>query len=641
VIQNLSLKNSSFTYTGTEDGGRMGSFVAWADNGVFKNLYSDAWLTNSKWVTGGIIGLTNGNVTISNCWFDGCVKSTGVGNDLRVGGILAWANNKTVIEHCLNSGSVHCDASANHPAVGGLVGSVSNGIDVEIKDCLNVGKITTNGAYDRVATMVGSSGNYQTGSNNLILHKTYSTNESMGISALLASNQYNNSMYQGVKKTVENVARVAESTLYGVDGYKNTLLDFDDYWTAVEDGTPVLTTFVTDEKVVSVEGIDRPTGKSSVWAAKSGAGTQSNPYIIEDAADLAYFVDLMNQGSTPRYKGVYFALGDDIVWNASDRETWSTKAPLNNWSAMGNSNIKFAGNFDGRGHVISGLYQATPKVSGFYGLFGYTTTECVIENLSIKNSVFTYNGNADEGRMGSFVAWADGGVFRNLYSDAYLTNSKWVIGGIVGLTNGNVTISNCWFDGSVKSTGVGNDLKIGGILGWAAASTVSVEHCLNSGSVHCDASANHPAVGGLVGFVGNGINAEIKDCLNVGKITTNGAYDRVATLVGSSGNYPSGSNNLVLRESYATDESMGVSALLASNHYNNSLYQGAKKSVANVARVAEEMLYGNKATTNTKLMFDNPETATAMDGFWEIVEGKTPKLRMFTEEGIFDVDKFN
>jgi hypothetical protein len=28
-----------------------------------------------------------------------------------------------------------------------------------------------------------------------------------------------------------------------------------------------------------------------------------------------------------------------------------------------------------------------------------------------------------------------------------------------------------------------------------------------------------------------------------------------------------------------------------------------------------------------------------MDGFWEVVEGKTPKLRMFTDKGILDLDK--
>jgi hypothetical protein len=110
-------------------------------------------------------------------------------------------------------------------------------------------------------------------------------------------------------------------------------------------------------------------------------------------------------------------------------------------------------------------------------------------------------------------------------------------------------------------------------------------------------------------------------------------------LVGSSGNYPSGSNNLVLRNSYATDESMGISALLASNQYNNSLYQGSRKNVENVARVSENRLYGNNATVNTNLMFDDPATNEPMDGFWEVVEGKTPKLRMFTDKGILDLDK--
>ena len=54
-----------------------------------------------------------------------------------------------------------------------------------------------------------------------------------------------------------NVSRKPRVELLGIDGYKNTLLDFDKYWSAIKDGTPILTTFVTDETVVDVEGIKR------------------------------------------------------------------------------------------------------------------------------------------------------------------------------------------------------------------------------------------------------------------------------------------------------------------------------------------------------------------------------------------------
>ena len=45
-------------------------------------------------------------------------------------------------------------------------------------------------------------------------------------------------------------------------------------------------------------------------------------------------------------------------------------------------------------------------------------------------------------------------------------------------------------------TAVGNDVKVGGLIGWIAASGIVVEHSLNSGSVHCDATANRPMVDG-------------------------------------------------------------------------------------------------------------------------------------------------
>ena len=84
-----------------------------------------------------------------------------------------------------------------------------------------------------------------------------------------------------------------------------------------------------------------------------GTGTESDPYLIETGAQLAYLAQQTNQG----YSGYYYKLIADIELNSdvltADFELNGT--PANTWTPIGISNY-FSGYFDGGNHIVSGVY---------------------------------------------------------------------------------------------------------------------------------------------------------------------------------------------------------------------------------------------------------------------------------------------
>ena len=91
-----------------------------------------------------------------------------------------------------------------------------------------------------------------------------------------------------------------------------------------------------------------------------GKGTESDPYLIQSCAQLAYLAKKVNAGSN--YAGKYFRLEADL----------DLKNRL--WTPIGTYEKYFSGHFDGNGHSVSGLVVAEALTNQNYacaGLFGY------------------------------------------------------------------------------------------------------------------------------------------------------------------------------------------------------------------------------------------------------------------------------
>ena len=252
-----------------------------------------------------------------------------------------------------------------------------------------------------------------------------------------------------------------------------------------------------------------------------GTGTSSDPYKIETPAQWAYFAVQCEGGND--FSGKYIVLESDITFNDGDATAWGETAPANKLIPVGlddGANKMFAGNFDGKGHTISGVYMNGYKnkadMDGI-GLFG-CVNGATIKNFVLKNSYIIA-----EDWAGCIVgeAWVkkDGSnttTIQNVYicedvtmesTQSDKSKSAAVAGFVGGIYGGNVTvsISDCVFAGAVNAI----SSSVGGFVGNGNYKTIVLENCMMLGSVTGSATTS--------GFVG--MNNQKSDKSVVGTTT--------------------------------------------------------------------------------------------------------------------------
>lgn len=171
-----------------------------------------------------------------------------------------------------------------------------------------------------------------------------------------------------------------------------------------------------------------------------GAGTKSDPWQIETAAQLKLASDTVNA----QFKDYFFILNNDIDYENQQ------------WAPIGHSNASnstfFRGGFDGNEHIVKNLKvnynESVPYTyCGFFGLAkNVTITDLGIENLQIDIS----NPSTSD--------------LRARY-----------IGGFAATLRGNSTVDNCYIKNSTVSQPTGNCEYVG------VSAFVNVIHCDGDG----------------------------------------------------------------------------------------------------------------------------------------------------------------
>ena len=300
-------------------------------------------------------------------------------------------------------------------------------------------------------------------------------------------------------------------------------------------------------------------GTTASWT--HGTGTESDPYLIESAQNLAYLAEMVN-GGVSQYSGKWFKLTININLNNME------------WTPIGDNSTtsaRFAGNFDGNNHSISGL-KINSSTLTYGGLFGYASG-CTFRNVNIYGTISCTTASTTC-YFGAIIGYASGCNLYNCNSSVNVStttsssSSKAYSGGIAGYVAGSTTISGCSNSRSVSSSTTTSSSKAysGGIVGYVAGST-TISGCSNSGSVSSSSSSAYS--GGMAGYVAG--STTISGCSNSGSVSSSSSssdsYSYSGGIVGYSAASSSSTTNTI-----SLCYSIGTISARASSSYQTSYY---------------------------------------------------------------------
>lgn len=268
----------------------------------------------------------------------------------------------------------------------------------------------------------------------------------------------------------------------------------------------------------SVPAID--SGVADKWdgtakAKPAGSGTQADPYRIGTGAELAWFAEKVNGGST----SACAVLTADIDLNRQE------------WTSIGTKNKPYMGTFDGQNHIIHGIWS-TDESNTIQGLFGYIGQSNSNRSVygTVKNVKAAGRIRAVQSAGSGLIAGSNAGEIYNCEVSAFLGSWKGIsaIGGIAGCMTGG-SIENCRTYGLFLTTDdskySGNIVNsIGGIAGAAGASEPSdgclIRYCENHmrlrGYELSYLGGKGSSMGGIVGLI-SGI-AKVRESVNYAEV---------------------------------------------------------------------------------------------------------------------------
>ncbi len=449
--------SQSSGFMGVVDGGGHTVYGVYVKSGTYSGLLgnvvgntkvSDLHVKNSyvygKCV-GGIIGSaygSNTNLEVNRCSVDNVVIecTSGSNQGVRVAGIVGGGEStgKITISNCSVTNTTLKSYHSSYPGIeAGILGYIG---------AAGQGHTVTNCFVDDSAHPLSNATNQTHFTSNMGGYVTF-------------TNVYYIRNVNDTRSFLDTNAKEAQFTvltktqMQGEAAKTNMpALDFDTVWKTVDGGYPVLR-----EPAASTP--TPPPVDDSVWdgtwvtshADFEGSGTEADPYLIENGAQL-FYATIKNSNLSD---GSYYKLVKDIVLNDTSVANWEATAKP--WGM--NSAKRFNGTLDGDGHTIEGLYINVNSTSGRYGLFSYvgqdtsvSTKIAEIKNIIIKGASVTNTTTSSFEGVGIVAGQASGeALFENIYIDetskVNAPNVKGVAG-IVARSNQKVTINNCAVHGT-------------------------------------------------------------------------------------------------------------------------------------------------------------------------------------------------
>ena len=445
---------------------------------------------------GGIVGYLDDNGSLINCYATVNVKvEPGV---VYVGGIVGFGSYKSTISHIYATGDVETETGDYNRYVGGICGYL-----------LNEGTLTNSLAVN--GRIIGG----DSFSNRIVGEK--------GSKATLDAN-YASPEIQVNGSVVNDGAGDDVNGNPSVNlGNFGSVLTWGDGWDTSDN------THLPQLKMQTGDGSnysDWPTGEgftpqsppvASDYLIAVKFASANDPYLITNRAELAYLAKQVNSGED--YNGKNFALTADIDLSAYY------------WTPIGSDTNPFNGNFDGRGHCVSGLKVMkgeTVSGSAYVGLFGCAPVG-ILRNLGVRLADAGIQANSTGG-----PAYAGGiaGYAHNIFN-CYVVGEGTIgvsssgegnniyAGGIVGYLAPDGSLTNCYATVNVKVEPKGI-VNVGGIVGYGSSNS-TISHTYATGDVETGTGAKYYYAGGICGYLQN--NGTLTNSLAVnGQITGGDSY---------------------------------------------------------------------------------------------------------------------
>ena len=457
--------------------------------GSIKNLGVRNAQVYAKNFAAGIVGKTvrTGNKVIESCFVDETVLVFTNNNDSATGGIVGAAydmTNGTEVTLLVKN-------SYSKASLSGIVESRKNGIigaawrtPYSIVGCYSTGYPVYTAADGGEATSafwnyepayeMNPDGSYKRDDGGYLIPDMEKYIDRAREGKKLSDYIYNNYSDVSYNKAADknNVTIVNSESMRNDDALTSMPnLDYSLFET-VYDGTPKLKIFT------SINGQDIFMSKDADFFG-SGKGTQKDPFVIKTVEHLRYVVESLDT------KGKYYKLGNDIYVNDTTNSNWMNNNPAEWYTLAGG--IGFAGNFDGAGYKIYGLYKNdTPKqylgdkytgpgkeaewVNVGTALFPYIDPAAQIRNVHIRDSYLVGEGtvgaiagncmNGDANTRLQFIACS---------VDESVTLKGFTVGGILGASHSRgVDLTYCYSTAKMSNTGPSN--RLSGLIGdiWSA-----------------------------------------------------------------------------------------------------------------------------------------------------------------------------
>ena len=245
-------------------------------------------------------------------------------------------------------------------------------------------------------------------------------------------------------------------------------------------------------------------GDATAWT--QGDGSEQNPFLIENEAQLSHLQQTVTAGET--YQGKYFRMTADLDMGGKQMPSighYNDYTTQENPELVRESKV-FRGTFDGDFHTIDNLTIVSNNAEatlGGLGLFAVSYPETRICNLTLGQGVTVEGSEFDN--VGGFVGYSAGGNVENCRILGTVNGGGMNVGGIVGSVEESMTITGCVNAGRL----VGHSFA-GGIVGYANLS--KIQNCYSSAVISC------PLASWVGGILGSAVESTVNNCYAIGPV---------------------------------------------------------------------------------------------------------------------------